>query len=60
METGATRISEDRHFSYSARRNEGLTCASDHGTHVASLAAGFQTGAAKGATVVSGKSKYST
>eukprot|EP00892_Ulva_mutabilis_P011013 jgi/Ulvmu1/8284/UM041_0096.1 len=53
MDTGATRIVEDRHFSYSARRNEGLTCASDHGTHVASLAAGFQAGAAKSANLVS-------
>lgn len=58
MDTGASRISEDRHFSGSARRTEGLTCASDHGTHVASLAAGFQTGAGKSSNVVSGKDNY--
>jgi hypothetical protein len=54
MDGGQSRISEDRHFSASAMQNEGQTCAADHGTHVASLAAGFERGAAKDATIVSG------
>ena len=54
METGTSRISEDRHYSETARGTSGQTCAGGHGTHVASLAAGFESGAAKDATIVSG------
>ena len=54
MTTGASRISEDRHYSATAAAQQGQTCAGDHGTHVAALAAGYEVGAAKDATVVSG------
>lgn len=54
MDTGVSRISEDRHYSASAQQNEGQTCAGDHGTHVAALAAGVEVGAGKDATIVSG------
>lgn len=54
METGETRLREDRHYSAAAQTNEGQVCAADHGTHVASLAAGFESGAGKGADIVSG------
>lgn len=54
MDSSASRISEDRYFSATAQGQEGQTCAGDHGTHVASLAAGFESGAAKYAEVVSG------
>jgi hypothetical protein len=54
MKTGVSRLSGDRHYSASAQGNEGQTCAGDHGTHVAALAAGFERGAAKDAEIVSG------
>lgn len=54
METGETRLQQDRHYSAAARSSEGQVCAADHGTHVASLAAGFESGAGKGANIVSG------
>ena len=56
MATGVSRISEDRHYSGSAKANEGQTCAGDHGTHVGALVAGFENGAAKDAEIVSGAS----
>lgn len=54
MNTGESRLAQDRHFSATAQQYEGQACAADHGTHVASLAAGFESGAGKGATIVSG------
>lgn len=54
MNTGETRLREDRHYSAAAQLYEGQACAADHGTHVASLAAGFESGAGKGASIVSG------
>jgi subtilisin family serine protease len=54
MESGTTRLATERHASESAKMNEGQACAADHGTHVASLAAGFEMGAAKAAKIVSG------
>jgi hypothetical protein len=54
MNTGVSRLSEERHYSASAQGNEGQTCAGDHGTHVAALAAGYERGAAKEAEIVSG------
>jgi hypothetical protein len=54
MKTGESRLGADRHYSAAAQIYEGQACAADHGTHVASLAAGFESGAGKGATIVSG------
>ena len=52
MRTGLSRLSSDRFLSPAARRSRS-TCAGDHGTHVAGLAAGVEFGTAKNAVVVS-------
>jgi L-aminopeptidase/D-esterase-like protein len=54
MATGVSRISEDRHYSASAAAQEGQVCAGDHGTHVGALAGGYEFGAGKDVTIVSG------
>ena len=52
IETGESRLSRDRFLSKSAR-NSDPDCAGEHGTHVAGIAAGFEYGSSKAATIVS-------
>lgn len=49
---GETRLSKDRYMSEAAKGNKGKSCASSHGTHVASLVAGYTYGLAKDATII--------